>query len=198
MIVYKDEIEIGIAALPVIWGLWKFVIKPSWKNLRESLTALRSIHTLHVAVDKLHSDLRPNGGSSLRDAVDRVEKMVTSTNTAQKAIMDLLSAGFFLTDATGDCIHVNRYWQQLTGIPLEEALGSGWMACLHPDDRDRVTSGWLTAAADGRVFTDNFRIINKGTNRVYRVNCHSIPLRDGSGHVYGHIGTIVDRAGENL
>lgn len=190
--VYKDELEILIAALPVSWAIWRYGIKPAFKNINESLVALQSIDTLHKRVQALQADLKPNGGSSLRDVVDRVENLVIAANTTQQAILDILDSGFFQTDSHGNYAYVNRYWLQLTGIPQEEAVGTGWLVCVHPDDRDKIQKDWSIAAEEGRAFSTAFRIINKNTNKESTVTCYSVPLRDNSGRVYGHIGSIVE------
>ena len=39
---------------------------------------------------------------------------------------------------TVSCTFVNERWCELTGLSFDEALGDGWFAALHPDDRERV------------------------------------------------------------
>lgn len=49
---------------------------------RETTSAIRTVEArqedLHHELDAVHAQLKPNGGSSLRDAVNRVEQVVTA------------------------------------------------------------------------------------------------------------------------
>lgn len=38
----------------------------------------------------------------------------------------------------GKCVYVNRYWSQLTGRPVESALGLGFLEAVHPEDRSQL------------------------------------------------------------
>ena len=46
--------------------------------------------------------------------------------------------GIYMTDISGKCIYVNEFWTKMTGLSEEMAMGNGWMACIHPDDRDML------------------------------------------------------------
>ncbi|MEA2518771.1 MAG: two-component system, sensor histidine kinase and response regulator, partial [Chloroflexota bacterium] len=55
----------------------------------------------------------------------------------------LISApvGILETDSTGARIFVNDRWCQLAGMTRDAALGDGWLAAIHPADRERVAAG---------------------------------------------------------
>ena len=53
-------------------------------------------------------------------------------------LFDALPVGIFVVDAEGQCIYVNTYWQELTGLSSAQALGQGWQQSIHDLDRDRV------------------------------------------------------------
>ena len=33
-------------------------------------------------------------------------------------------------------------WEALTGLTMEESLGTGWIRALHPDDRQPTLKAW--------------------------------------------------------
>ena len=43
-----------------------------------------------------------------------------------------------MDDGHGNCRYVNERWVEMTGMPSVQAMGRGWLAVTHPDDRDRV------------------------------------------------------------
>ncbi len=44
----------------------------------------------------------------------------------------------FVADATGLCVHIGGEWTALTGQPVAEGLGHGWVSRVHPEDRGIV------------------------------------------------------------
>jgi len=70
-------------------------------------------------------------------------------------------------------------WRLITGQLVEEYLGYGWLASIHPEDRDRVERDWRQCVRTGKVFDDRYRIRTKaGSYRHYDVR--AVPIeRDG-------------------
>jgi PAS domain-containing protein len=44
------------------------------------------------------------------------------------------------TDAAGNFVEEQPYWEAYTGQPWEEHRGSGWIACVHADDRESIVA----------------------------------------------------------
>lgn len=81
-------------------------------------------------------------------------------------------------------------WSAFTGQPEPDSRGRGWMACLHPDDRDRALSAWEDAE-HGNGFVVDYRIREQG--RDYRwFRTISRPVRDEAGEIAEWIGTSTD------
>jgi PAS domain S-box-containing protein len=70
-------------------------------------------------------------------------------------------------------------WRWITGQSTEDYLGHGWLAAVHPDDRERVERDWRQCVRTGKVFDDRYRIRTKnGSYRHYDVR--AVPIeRDG-------------------
>ena len=67
----------------------------------------------------------------------------------------------------------------ITGQSAEEYIGHGWLASIHPEDRERVERDWRECVRTGKVFDDRYRIRTKGGSyRHYDVR--AVPIeRDG-------------------
>jgi diguanylate cyclase (GGDEF)-like protein/PAS domain S-box-containing protein len=65
--------------------------------------------------------------------------------------------GILETDATGARIFVNDRWCELAAMTREAALGDGWLAAIHPADRDRVATEWTKAIDERREFSQEYR-----------------------------------------
>jgi PAS domain S-box-containing protein len=67
----------------------------------------------------------------------------------------------------------------ITGQSAEQYIGHGWLASIHPEDRERVERDWRECVRTGKVFDDRYRIRTKGGSyRHYDVR--AVPIeRDG-------------------
>jgi PAS domain S-box-containing protein len=108
-----------------------------------------------------------------------------------QALAEGAPVGIFLTDPGGSCTYVNERWCEAAGRPAASALGRGWAEAFHPDDRDRVSAEWRTAAETGAEFVSEYRF-QRPNGEVRWVNGHAVALLDAEGEPAGHVGTIED------
>lgn len=99
--------------------------------------------------------------------------------------------GIFEADAAGDCVFANPYWLALTGLALEQALGKGWLAAIHPDDRQHVSAAWYKAVRTRRDLALEYRFLSP-TGKLTWVVAVGVAARNDSGAITGYIGTVTD------
>jgi two-component system, chemotaxis family, CheB/CheR fusion protein len=84
----------------------------------------------------------------------------------------------FRTDGT--CDYVSKQWVEFTGVPAVEQLGNGWLEQLHPEDRERIRTGWRAAVESSAEFNTLFRIrdrtVGKDSFRWFKARV--VPIRD--------------------
>ncbi|MCE1225302.1 MAG: ATP-binding protein [Geobacteraceae bacterium] len=123
------------------------------------------------------------------------ERQAEENLRAQEALYASLTTasptGVFQTDTTGSCCYVNDRWLQLAGLPFEQALGSGWAAALHPDDRQLVYEEWNRSVVERRSFNLEYRFLHPDGNVVW-VYGQSAEIFDSKGGIVGYVGTITD------
>jgi PAS domain S-box-containing protein len=89
------------------------------------------------------------------------------------------------------CTFVNRTWLNFTGRTMEQELGFGWAACVHPDDRQRNYEVFSTAFEARRSFQSECRW--RRADGEYRlVLCTGIPRFEPGGNFAGYIGSKID------
>ncbi|HEY0466695.1 MAG TPA: PAS domain-containing protein, partial [Polyangiaceae bacterium] len=94
-------------------------------------------------------------------------------------------------DGEGRCDYLGPQWVAYTGIPEAEQLGHGWLANVHPDDRDRVDSAWTKSASEGASFDIDFRI--RRADGAYRwFKTRALPKHDREGRITQWLGTNTD------
>lgn len=99
--------------------------------------------------------------------------------------------GVFQTDVQGRCLYTNSKWQEITGLTLEESLGTGWSRAIHPEDRDSVREGWNRTIMEGKEFSREFRFVTPRGD-VRWVYSRAAAIRSKTGGVTGYVGTDED------
>ena len=99
--------------------------------------------------------------------------------------------GIFVSDADGSCVYVNERWCELSGLTPEQALGNGWVAALHPDDKKRVLGEWTKASWTDSDSIVEYRIL-RPDGGVSWIEGFASALRDDGGLVTGWVGSCLD------
>ncbi|MBW8329754.1 MAG: EAL domain-containing protein [Thiobacillus sp.] len=95
-----------------------------------------------------------------------------------RAMSDASPLGIFVSDAEGSCIYTNAAYHTISGLNLEETLGTNWSMAIHPEDRERVLAEWRVAAREQAPFQTEFRFLQQDERIVWtRVN--SAAMLDG-------------------
>ena len=115
----------------------------------------------------------------------------TPRGGGERATLEHLPVGIFETDPNGACRFVNARWRLYAGMSAEAALQDGWMAALHPDDRDGVVAAWETSVREGREFRLEYRFRRPDGTATW-VAGRAVSLRASDGRITGYVGTVTD------
>jgi PAS domain S-box-containing protein len=89
------------------------------------------------------------------------------------------------------CDWFNRAWLEFTGRSMEEEIGQGWAAQVHPDDLDRANGLYATSFDARQSFRREFRL--RRADGEYRwLLDHGVPRYTPEGTFAGYIGSCVD------
>lgn len=89
------------------------------------------------------------------------------------------------------CLYANQYWQDMTGLSLEDSLGYGWLQAIHPDDLPTFRDTWDRFTQQQQDFVTEFRLL-LSTGAVRWLLAQASPIHDTSGTVIGFVNTGVD------
>ncbi len=95
------------------------------------------------------------------------------------------------TDVEGRTTYISRRWYEMTGMPVEGSLGSGWMEAVHPDDRAICQQKWKRCVATGETFEIEYRLRDAAKEFRWYLD-RAVPLRDDSGAILKWFGTCTD------
>jgi PAS domain S-box-containing protein len=157
-------------------------------HLRPELKVLFDAVAGGDAVERVETEIRRKGGmpipialtiSPLLDAAGRVVgSVVVAQDITEKRLTQATLAEVEARLREGEALaHVGRWlWDVGTGAvqwseelhrihdvdPLDFAgTIDSFMACIHPDDRDRIRAGMEQAVASGRRFEDEYRVVRR-------------------------------------
>lgn len=181
-----------------IW-LWK-QIRKGFEYLSGNAEILSQLQDMRKKQEEVETgqkiilgQLKPNGGSSLADAVRRIEANLHLVNARQLALVDDVSHGICETDHDGNIVWVNRRLCRITGRMPSEMMGKGWINILSPEDREKVGQDWEQAIAEEREFVQRMTLVT-GAGEKVQVNCHTLKMADHSQKVMGYMAffTVVE------
>gem|GEM_PF-1491363 len=99
--------------------------------------------------------------------------------------------GIFEADPQGRFTYVNARVLEIAGVAVGTALGEGWQALLHAEDRATVLEQTTAACAEGAPFWLECRLC-RPDGAVAWVLVQGAPQRDDAGAISGYIGTVSD------
>jgi PAS domain S-box-containing protein len=108
-----------------------------------------------------------------------------------RGVVDALPGLIWTTLPDGRCDFINKRWCDYTGLSLEEALGVGWQAAIHPDDAPGFLQGWQSIRASGAAGELEARLRRfSGEYRLFAF--HTSPVTDASGRLVKWCGLNTD------
>lgn len=135
------------------------------------------------------------------DAVLEINSDVTEQKQAEAALRkselhfrtlaNSMPQMFWTAMANGQLEYCNQRWYDYTGLTPAQSFAQGWLAVLHPDDRDRCQTAWAEALQTGLPLTLEAR--PRRADGQYRWHLvRAFPLGDEQGEVLRWFGSSTD------
>lgn len=173
-----------LAALPKVRDKFKWL----W---------VRTLGRRGAQLDRIEKELRPNGDSSMRDAIDRIEDRQYDFDAFLSATLNTEKEAIFRTDAKGSLYAINRAHQRLLGYSLAEMEGDGWKNCVHPDDREKIVRQWEETVNSKMELNEDIKFLHADGHTLL---AHANVYReiDSNGVLRGYLGVIRPAGADEL
>ncbi|WP_149536637.1 sensor histidine kinase [Siccirubricoccus phaeus] len=144
---------------------------------------------LHVANEELRAqgEELARANDALARANQELERRVAErtaeladANAMLRSAADTMPHLVWSARPGGAWSYANRRWTEHTGLTAEEAVGFGWLAAVHPEDRGRVLDAWRAAVGTGELRVEHRLCGRDGTYE--RFESRGLPLRGREGH----------------
>ena len=149
--------------LPPWWATWWF------RGLCASIFFAMLGAAYQTRVQRLKRGLK-----QLRDVVETIPAMAWTARP----------------DGTNE--FVNKRWAEFTGLSAEDTAGSGWMAAVHPQDRQLLLDNWRTSLNTGEPLEFEARMRSAVTGEYRWVLARGVPMRDAHGKILRWHGLLTD------
>ena len=119
------------------------------------------------------------------------EEKIRRNEMELRTLVEAIPAFVGTAQPDGSVDFISQSWLDYSGQTREEAMASGWMGRVHPDDYDRALANWEAALASGKSLDQEGRLRNADGNYRWFLS-RDIPLRDENGNVIKWYGIIFD------
>jgi len=182
---YIGVISAGVAG---IYTIKKLVVSPIISAIRKIIGFFKKLDKSLTTLFQIQEEFKPNGGGSLRDVINRIEKEINFHTSRVRLLWANIPEddgliGAFECDKKGNYTWVSKNWIKLTGMGSESSKGNGWVSTIFEEDRTRVIREWADSIMQSRSFDCVFRLKKTKPNNV--------PI-----FVHGHTDLVYDRHGE--
>jgi PAS domain S-box-containing protein len=121
--------------------------------------------------------------NELRDT----QKALQESELMFRTITEASPSGLWMSDTTGQCVYVNKVWEEMAGFALDTIKYRDWSDYVDPRDRPAVLEGFTQAFAEQKPYAAEFRtVLHRWQLATGR------PRYDSDGNFAGFVGANAD------
>lgn len=184
-------VGLGGATIGGSYALFSKVLRPGYALYKKHVENLGSIPQLTEDVRWMKDQIKPNGGTSLRDMVDRIAIGQTVQSQVLNNVLASSSTGHFKTSRDGLVIEVSRTLCRLMERSEQELMGNTWLSWIANDDRERIEHEWGNVVKLGREMDQTFKIWADG-GETRRVRMKAMQLLGPDRQLIGYLGVVTE------
>jgi PAS domain S-box-containing protein len=189
-----------VAGGAVVLGGWMHRnpwVMPTARRALDWVAEHRPGAATHRKLDALLTQVYANGGSSMFDAVARLESgqgairdQLTLLEAHVAAVRDGSGVLSFLTDASGSWLQCSRPLLELMGMEQGEVIGNGWKNALDTACAEAFVQRWRSAVDEQRDYYGEIGLRNVRTREVVPVRMFVDVIHDPTGELRGWVGRV--------
>ena len=181
-----------------VLAIWKLYLWPLPAKIRAHLAQTIS-DVVRGELQDIKSELHPNGGFSLRDAIDKLTagqanlaQSLATLDHQNRAMLGFHdeNRGWFFTDASGNLTWLSAQVLRWVGRSMPEVIGDRWRSIIYPSMRDEVFKWWHDTSATGSYGEMDQAYITADGSKI-RIRVFASPVFDERTRaLLGYVGTI--------
>ena len=152
---------------------------------------LVTVSLLCLAILIAERETRTRELETLLDEQERAESALRESEARFRLVADAAPMPIWMSGVDTLCTFFSKTWLDFTGRLLEQELGDGWSAGVHPDDLERCLETYRSACQARHEFEMEYRLRRYDGEFRWVVN-RGVPRFDSDGAFCGYIGSCID------
>jgi PAS domain-containing protein len=182
-----DQIEIWGSRFGAIMVIFT-VLYAVYRQIKKSITKVLNIAN---RVQYISDQLESNGGTSLRDTINRIESRQIQTEQRERAFLQTHPNMMFELDVNLNLIWANRMFLSTLAVDSESVMQYGWHNIISEKDRERVIEQFDSAKQSARNMTTvSCFVVGNGAKCSFEASIIATVMRDSQENSSGFLVTI--------
>ncbi|MEY4571732.1 MAG: hypothetical protein RLZ10_943 [Bacteroidota bacterium] len=157
-----------------------------WSAVSDANKFANNIVDLVPDLKKIAKEFKPNGGSSLKDILCRLENHLAHTDQKIRVVASCIGISAFEADKFGLYTFVSKQWSDVTGFNSDQAQGNGWINVIEESEREELFKEWQSCIEQNREFHASTKLINGQETSII-----AWPIRNLDGSVEKFFGMLL-------
>lgn len=170
---------------------WRYFLKKKYEEFKVDLQNLQKLTEYIPKIERIDFELKPNGGSSIRDAINRIESLVTVQDKKLLSLFQSMPFGTFITDEFGNWTQVNLMLCRISERTETELKGRNWMRCIEESDRANVILEWERSIKNEMIFDMETNYITP-TEDLKAIRISASQIYNHKNQLVGYFGTVYE------
>lgn len=182
-----------LALLAAVIGGHYFVRRPVERLLAAAARWREGEYSARIAGTSGKNEFAQLGAAfdAMAQGIEERTQDLKESEARFRSLASLVPAFVWFADPDGNLRYLNDRWYKYTGQSHEEALRTGWVNVVHPNDAERTLAAWNAALTRGDLYEVEIRY--RRHDEVYRwFLARAEPLRDETGQITGWFGSSTD------
>lgn len=116
---------------------------------------------------------------------------VARSEARMRNLVSATAAIVWTAAPSGEVLEVSPSWLAFTGQSADEYRNGGFVAAIHPDDREQTMAIWAAAVATRGTYAAHYRLL-RHTGEYAHTLARGTPVTDAAGEIIEFIGCNVD------
>lgn len=178
-----------VTLLTALFGFYK-IVRPRYRAFKKTISTKCNEFITHLDIskefqqhkalvhelnDRIKAEFSPNHGSSLRDAIDRIEHQVAFFQIFNDLVAEKMEMCYWVTDKNGENIYTSKGLLNLLDIQSSEMLSRGWKNFIDEDEMSDMWAALRDAISDTREYRGSTTLKSSQDKKI-SVHLHAYPI----------------------